>query len=89
MSFWLTREINDPNAQAEEAGGVFTLGGTNSTLFTGDIEFLNMPNTTPSFWLLQLSSKWIYFWLLRFFALIFSFLIDKFLFSTIRCDCWW
>ncbi|KAF8160631.1 aspartic peptidase domain-containing protein [Crassisporium funariophilum] len=54
MSFWLTRVSNEPNAKAEEPGGVFTLGGTNSSLFTGDIEFNTMAGT-PSFWLLSLS----------------------------------
>lgn len=57
MSFFLTREIDNQNAKDDEPGSVFTLGGTNSTLFTGDIEFLNMPSTTqPTFWLLQMQS---------------------------------
>ena len=57
MSFWLTREQNNSKATAEEFGGVFTLGGINDTLHTGDIEFITMPVQTPSFWLLGLSSK--------------------------------
>lgn len=57
MSFWLTRFINDNNAASEEPGGTLTLGGTNSSLYTGDIEFLDFPTgVTPSFWLLELSS---------------------------------
>jgi len=57
MSFWFTREITNPNAQDDEPGGVFTLGGTNSSLFTGNIEFLNMPSSTqPTFWLLSMSA---------------------------------
>ncbi|KAF9027617.1 acid protease [Hymenopellis radicata] len=56
MSFWLDRFRGDNTASDEEPGGTFTLGGTNSSLFTGDIEFLNMPVNTPSFWLLSLSS---------------------------------
>ena len=53
MSFWLTRFVNDPQAQTLEPGGAFTLGGTNSSLFTGDIDFVNIPSSvTPSFWLL-------------------------------------
>lgn len=57
MSFWLTRFLNDNNARAEEPGGVLTLGGTNSSLFTGDIQFLDMPSgVSQSFWLLQMSS---------------------------------
>jgi cathepsin D len=55
MSFWMTRFRNDPTASEEEPGGIFTLGGTNTTLFTGDIEFLDMPST-PSFWLLSMNS---------------------------------
>ncbi|KAI0786584.1 aspartic peptidase domain-containing protein [Abortiporus biennis] len=56
MSFWLTREVDNARAQQDEFGGVFTLGGTNSTLFQGDIEFLDMPAATqPTFWLLNLS----------------------------------
>jgi len=55
MGFWLTRA--NPNSQATEVpGGVFTLGGTNSSLFTGSIDFQNMPVSTPSFWLLSLAS---------------------------------
>lgn len=57
MSFWLTRFVNDPQAQALEPGGAFTLGGTNSSLFTGDIDFVNIPSgVTPSFWLLPLQA---------------------------------
>lgn len=56
MSFWMTRFRNVATATEEEPGGVFTLGGTNSTLYTGSIEFLNMPVSTPSFWLLNLNT---------------------------------
>ena len=55
MSFFLTRFVDDPNAAAEEPGGAFTLGGTNSSLFTGDVDFVDIPSgVTPSFWLLPL-----------------------------------
>ena len=60
FSFWLTRFLNVAGAQDLEPGGVFTLGGTNSTLFTGDIEFLNIAGTSDptqaTFWLLPLTS---------------------------------
>jgi len=47
----------NPTSQVQDVdGGVFTLGGTNSSLFTGDIDFQNMPTSPPSFWLLSLSS---------------------------------
>jgi cathepsin D len=65
MSFWLTRFVNDNQAKNEEPGGVLTLGGTNSSLFKGDIQFLNMPSsTTPSFWLLEMSGAY-YLYLLK------------------------
>src|ERR1700691_4934729 len=38
MSFWLTRYLNDTNAQTDEPGGVLTLGGANTTLYSGNIE---------------------------------------------------
>ncbi|KAF9527359.1 aspartic peptidase domain-containing protein [Crepidotus variabilis] len=56
MSFWLTREINNPKAAVQTYGGVFTLGGTNTTLYSGDIEFLDLTAKTPSFWLLDVSA---------------------------------
>ncbi len=57
MSFFLTRFNGDANAQTLEPGGAFTLGGTNSSLFTGDIDFVDIPSgVTPSFWLLPLQS---------------------------------
>lgn len=59
MSVWLTRFISDNNARDEEPGGVLTLGGTNTSLYTGNIEFVNMPSgTAPSFWLLELTGMY-------------------------------
>jgi len=56
MGFWLQR-ANPLSTDEEGPGGVFTLGGTNSSLFTGVIEFLDMPsNIRPSFWLLNTAS---------------------------------
>jgi cathepsin D len=53
MAFWMTRFRGTRGAQEEEPGGAFTLGGTNSSLFQGEIEFLDMAgDSTPSFWLL-------------------------------------
>ncbi|PPQ63733.1 hypothetical protein CVT24_004242 [Panaeolus cyanescens] len=54
MAFWLTR-VTDARSQTDERpGGVFTLGGTNTTLFSGDVEFHDLTGQ-PSFWLLTLS----------------------------------
>ncbi|KAF8504113.1 aspartic peptidase domain-containing protein [Gautieria morchelliformis] len=56
MSFYLERHINDSGAAARAAGGVLTLGNTNSSLFTGTIDFVNIPATvTPGFWLLPVT----------------------------------
>jgi len=56
MSFYLTREMNNPSASELEYGGVFTLGGTNSSLYSGDIEFIDLPSTSQNtFWLLEVS----------------------------------
>jgi len=56
MGFYLTRFRGDPSAQQTEYGGVFTLGGTNSSLYTGDIEYLDVPNgQNPTYWLLPLT----------------------------------
>ncbi|KXN90874.1 Cathepsin D [Leucoagaricus sp. SymC.cos] len=56
MSFWLNRLRGVASASGAEFGGVFTLGGTNSSLFSGDIDFVNMPGTQRTFWLLSLTS---------------------------------
>jgi cathepsin D len=61
FSFFLTRFITDLNANDAEPGGVFTLGGANTTLFTGDIEFLDLANNgvinQNTFWLLPMTGK--------------------------------
>jgi cathepsin D len=48
MSFWLNRFAGTANAQAEEAnGGALTLGGSNASLYTGNIDFLT-PTGSPN-----------------------------------------
>jgi len=56
FAFQLTRFSNDTNAQKLEAGGTFTLGNTNSSLFQGDIDFQPIPSSAPGYWIQQLSS---------------------------------
>ncbi|KAG6331505.1 hypothetical protein ID866_7585 [Astraeus odoratus] len=51
----LTRYTNDTSANTLEPGGVLNLGYTNSSLYTGSIEYIDMP-TQPSFWYLPLTS---------------------------------
>ncbi|KAI0032714.1 aspartic peptidase domain-containing protein [Vararia minispora EC-137] len=57
FGFFLTRFLDTATSTQEtDPGGVFTLGGSNSTFFTGNIEFINLPGSTQSFWLQQVSS---------------------------------
>jgi len=56
MSFWISRASRDPNAPNEVSGGTFTLGGTDSSLYTGSIEYIDLVDTNPStYWLLDVS----------------------------------
>ncbi|KAH9961535.1 aspartic peptidase domain-containing protein [Russula dissimulans] len=50
--FAFTRFLNDASATNEEPGGVMTLGGTNTTLFQGSIDFQTFtdPVKGGSFW---------------------------------------
>ena len=61
MSFWLARDTTG-TTNSFVPGGMFTLGGTNSTLFTGDVEFTNMASLPQSnvntFWLLSLTGEY-------------------------------
>jgi len=61
LSFWLERVSPSSGLQSDVApGGVFTLGGTNASLFSGDIDFVNMPSDQPlSFWLLDIASEFL------------------------------
>ncbi|KAJ7281574.1 aspartic peptidase A1 [Mycena rebaudengoi] len=51
MSFQLTRFLNQSGTQALEVGGTFTMGFVNSTLYTGDIEYIDVPTSTNSYWI--------------------------------------
>jgi cathepsin D len=57
MGFWLNRLLGDTSAQTEAFGGTFTLGGQNTTLFTGTPEFLPLVTSAgkQTYWLLNLS----------------------------------
>ncbi|VDC07600.1 unnamed protein product [Peniophora sp. CBMAI 1063] len=57
MGFYLTRFLDDATSSTEtDPGGTFTLGGTNSSLFKGDIQFNEIPSGfQPSFWLQTVS----------------------------------
>ncbi|XP_006460688.1 hypothetical protein AGABI2DRAFT_192307 [Agaricus bisporus var. bisporus H97] len=56
MGFWLTRAGNVQGSNSVVPGGVFTLGGINSTFINGDIDFVDLvADPQPSFWLLPLT----------------------------------
>jgi len=55
MGFQLTRFVDDPSAQTLEAGGSFTMGFVNSSLYTGDIDFQNIPSGQESWWILPMT----------------------------------
>jgi cathepsin D len=57
FSFFITRFNGKKSAVPEEPGGVFTLGGTNSTLYKGNIDFQTFtpPVSNGSFWLQTIS----------------------------------
>jgi cathepsin D len=58
MAFWLARHVNDNVSDTDlSSGGVFTLGGTNETLFSGTLEFYDV-KAPLAFWLLALASKY-------------------------------
>jgi cathepsin D len=58
FALWITRFNNDSFAAPLEPGGVLTLGGTNSSLYTGDIEFIDMPAASPQrFWQLLMTGR--------------------------------
>jgi len=55
MSFFLTRFIDLEGANAQEPGGEFMMGGTNTNLYTGDIDYVNIPSGQESYWLIPLT----------------------------------
>ncbi|KAJ7252761.1 acid protease [Mycena haematopus] len=56
MAFQITRFLNQSRSQELEAGGSFTMGFVNSTLYTGNIEYINMPTATNSYWILPITA---------------------------------
>ncbi|OJA13873.1 hypothetical protein AZE42_12977, partial [Rhizopogon vesiculosus] len=54
FSFYLERYINQPLINSSP-GGILTLGGTNSSLYQGSIEYTNL-TFAPSYWILNVSS---------------------------------
>ncbi|KAL0955128.1 hypothetical protein HGRIS_004041 [Hohenbuehelia grisea] len=55
MAFQLSRFMNDSSASDLEPGGSFTLGSVNTSLYTGDIDYINIPSGTGTYWILPLT----------------------------------
>jgi len=55
MAFHLTRFRNVSGAQKLEVGGSFDMGFTNSSLYTGEISYVDIPSGDESFWLIPLT----------------------------------
>lgn len=51
----LTRFNNASRATTLEPGGTFTFGATNSSLFTGDIDYQDIPSNTPGYWIQEMA----------------------------------
>ncbi|KAG2749602.1 acid protease [Suillus brevipes Sb2] len=56
MAFQLTRFSNDSKAGELEPGGSFTMGYVNESLYTGTIDYQDLPNGQASYWLQQITS---------------------------------
>ncbi len=56
MAFQFTRFVDVAQAQKLEPGGTFTLGGVDSSLFTGDIDYQPIPDGQVGFWVQEITS---------------------------------
>lgn len=56
MAFQLTRYNNVSNAQSLEPGGTFTMGAVNTSLYTGDIDYNDIPDGDATYWLQTISA---------------------------------
>ncbi|KAF8644751.1 hypothetical protein AX16_008295 [Volvariella volvacea WC 439] len=55
FAFHLSRFINSSDANSTMPGGAFNLGFTNQSLYENDIEYIDLPARTGTYWLLPLS----------------------------------
>ncbi|RXW12361.1 hypothetical protein EST38_g13495 [Candolleomyces aberdarensis] len=54
MAFHLTRYLNVSNVRTLEPGGSFSMGFANSSLYTGDIDYVSLP-IEGSYWILPIT----------------------------------
>jgi hypothetical protein len=60
FAFQLARFTNVTNANTLEYGGTFNLGAVNNSLFTGDIDYQDIPDNAPGFWIQELTCQRTY-----------------------------
>ncbi|KAJ7354274.1 aspartyl protease [Mycena albidolilacea] len=53
MGFWLSCFLGTSNPTSEEPGGAFTFGGVNASLYSGDVDYLDLTGTASQFWSLD------------------------------------
>ncbi|KAK1222141.1 hypothetical protein PQX77_015069 [Marasmius sp. AFHP31] len=56
MAFQLTRYGNASRVRELEPGGSFTMGFVNSTLYTGEIEYHDIPSGQGTYWIQEMTS---------------------------------
>jgi len=56
MAFQITRFTNISQVRTLEPGGTFTMGTLNSSLYTGDIDYVNLPSDGVNYWTLPLTT---------------------------------
>lgn len=55
MAFQITRFTNISQVRTLEPGGTFTMGALNSSLYTGDVDYVNLPSDAVTYWTLPLT----------------------------------
>lgn len=55
MAFQITRFSNISQARSLEPGGTFTMGALNSSLYTGTVDYVNLPSNAVTYWTLPLT----------------------------------
>ncbi|KAI0955331.1 hypothetical protein AcW1_006943 [Taiwanofungus camphoratus] len=63
FAFQLTRFNNASNVQDLEPGGTFTMGAVNNSLFTGNIDYQDIPSGQVGYWIQQIAGLSLH-WLL-------------------------
>lgn len=55
MAFQLTRFVDTTTSSSLQPGGTFNLGAVNTSLFTGDIDYQDIPSGEEGYWIQELA----------------------------------